>query len=67
MNEQTQNQIQVGQTVTATFAWREDELPTDANFYTGKVLQIVERAKNCFYVRISGLNQLMPMDRVQAA
>ena len=58
------NQIEIGQQVTAIFAWSEDEFPTSKNFFTGKVLQIVERAKNCFYVKIEGLSNLVPMDRV---
>ena len=61
------NQIEVGKQVTVIFAWREDEKPTNKNFFTGKVLQIVERAKNCFYVKIEGLNNLIPMDRVSIA
>lgn len=60
-------EIKTGQTVTAIFAWREDEHPTEENFFTGKVLEVIERTKNCFYVRIQGLNQLMPIDRVSAA
>lgn len=64
---QTKNQIKAGQVVTAIFAWREDEQPTAKNFFTGKVLQVVERARNCFYLRIQGLDRLVPMDRVRLA
>ena len=60
-------QIQVGQTVTAIFAWREDEKPTDANFFTGKVLQVIERTKYAVYVRIEGLKTIVPADRVRVA
>lgn len=62
-----ENQIQVGQTVTAVFAWREDEYPTAKNFFTGKVLEVVERTKYAVYVRIQGLERLMPIDRVKLA
>lgn len=57
-------EIKVGQTVTAIFAWREDEHPTADNFFTGKVTSIIERSKYAIYVRIQGLEQLMPIDRV---
>lgn len=66
MANKTQKQIEIGQEVVAIFAWREDEKPTDANFFTGKVSQIIERAKNCFYVRIEGLSQIIPIERVQS-
>ena len=60
-------QIKVGQTVTAVFAWREDEQPTAKNFFTGKVTEVIERSKHAFYVKISGLNKLVPFDRVEVA
>lgn len=60
-------QIKVGDKVTAIFAWREDEHPTESNFFTGKVTQIIERSKYAVYVRIQGLSQMMPIDRVHLA
>jgi hypothetical protein len=63
-NNQT---INAGDQVTVVFPWREDEQPTAKNFFTGKVLQVVERTTHNFYVRVQGLNNLVPMDRVSAA
>ena len=62
-----EKQFAVGQTVTAIFAWREDEKPTEANFFTGKVLQVIERTKYAIYYRIEGLKNLVPADRVRVA
>lgn len=59
-------QIKVGQTVRATFAWTENEQPTARNFFTGKVTQIVERSAHAVYVRLQGLERIVPLDRVQA-
>lgn len=47
--------------------WREDEQPSIRNFYTGKITEIVERTKHCFYVKIQGLDKLIPIDRVTVA
>ena len=58
-------EIKKGQTVTVTFAWKEDEKPTAANFFTGKVLEVIERTKYAFYVRVEGLNNIVPVDRVR--
>lgn len=65
--QNTENKIKTGQTVTAIFAWREDETPTAKNFFTGKVLEVVERSKYALYVRLEGLDRLMPIDRVKLA
>ena len=62
-----EKQIKVGDEVTAVFAWREDEQPTAKNFFTGKVTQIIERSKYAVYVRLAGVENLIPIDRVQAA
>jgi len=43
----------------------DDETPTIRNFYTGKIVEIVERAEHCFYVRIAKLDRLVPIDRVK--
>jgi ribosomal protein L21E len=47
--------------------WSEDETPTVKNFYEGKVTEIVERAKHCFYVKLEGLDRLIPIDRARTA
>lgn len=44
--------------------WREDENPTYKNFYRGNVTEIIKRATHSFYVRVSGLDRLIPIDRV---
>ena len=46
--------------------WTEDEIPTFKNFYEGKVIEVVERAANCLYVRLENLDRLIPIDRVIA-
>lgn len=46
--------------------WTEDENPTFKNFYQGTITEVVERAKDCFYVKIDGLDRLIPIDRVIA-
>ncbi len=47
--------------------WTADEIPTVKNFYEGKVTEIVERAKHCFYVKLEGLDRLIPIDRARTA
>jgi hypothetical protein len=66
-NEMQNTEIKIGQTVTAIFAWREDEQPTDANFFTGKVLEVIERTKYAIYYKIEGLQNIVPADRVRLA
>lgn len=46
--------------------WTADEIPTVKNFYEGKVIEVVERAANCFYVRLENFDRLIPIDRVIA-
>lgn len=60
------NSIKIGQTVLVTFPWREDELPTDENFFTGCVEEIIEKAVYAVYVRVEGLKTPVPIDRVCA-
>jgi ribosomal protein L21E len=61
-------EIKTGDTVTVIISvWREDEQPTISNFYTGKITEIIERSKNAFYVKVKGLDRLIPIDRVSAA
>mgnify|MGYP001811081474 CR=1 FL=1 len=45
--------------------WSENELPSVKNFYSGKVTEVVERAKHCFYVKLEGLDRLIPIDRAR--
>ena len=47
--------------------WNENENPTFKNFYEGKITEIVERAKHCFYVKVENLDRLIPIDRVKIA
>lgn len=47
--------------------WTESETPSVKNFYEGKITEIVERATNCFYVKVAGLDRLIPIDRVSVA
>lgn len=46
--------------------WTESETPSVKNFYEGKVTEVVERAKHCFYVKVAGLDRLIPIDRARA-
>ena len=47
--------------------WTSDEIPTIKNFYEGKVVEVVERAKHCMYVRLENLERLIPIDRARMA
>lgn len=62
-------QLKVGDTVQAIVSvWKEDENPTERNFFTGKVTQIIKRSKYAVYVRLQGLNdRIIPIDRVSIA
>ena len=56
--------IEIGDRVEVIIrVWNQDEQPTAENFYTGLVTEIIERAKNCFYVKIDGLDRIIPIDR----
>lgn len=58
--------VKEGDTVQVVVTvWREDENPTHKNFYTGRITEIVERTKHCFYVRIENLDKLIPINRVR--
>ncbi len=59
--------IKVGDLVNAVFAWREDELPTDENFFTGKVVSIIRKRPGIIYFELEKLNQPVPADRVKLA
>jgi len=60
-------EIKKGDTVNVTIAWREDEQPTAKNFFTGKVLEVIQRTKYAIYVRVEGLKNIVPADRVKLA
>ena len=42
--------------------WQEDKTPAIRNFYTGKIIEIIEHTEHCFYVRIANLDRLIPID-----
>lgn len=66
MENDIEQGIEVGQYCRVIIeVWKEDETPTIQNFYEGKITEIVERAKNCFYVKLSGLDRLIPIDRAK--
>lgn len=59
--------IKIGQKVRAiVWAWREDDLPSEKNFAFGIVAEIINRSKNAVYVRLKGLDRIIPIDRIQA-
>ena len=59
-------EIREGDTVQVIVSvWREDETPTHNNFYSGKITEIVERTKHFFYVKVNGLDKLIPINRVR--
>jgi hypothetical protein len=67
MDNNTENnlRIQVGDVCQVIVkVWREDELPLVSNFYEGKITEITERSKHAFYVKIEGLDRIIPVDRV---
>ena len=58
--------IQVGDNVRVIVeVWREDETPTEASFYQGKITQLIARSKHAFYARVEGLDKLIPLDRAR--
>ncbi len=60
-------QIKIGDTVNVVFAWREDEQPSDKNFFTGKVKSIVRRGRGNVYFEFEKLDRIVPADRVAKA
>lgn len=57
--------IEIGDTCRVIVSvWKEDEQPTYKNFYEGKITEIVERSKDCFYIKMHGLDRIIPIDRV---
>ena len=62
-----QNTINIGDQVTVIISvWNETENPTFQNFISGKVTEVVERTKHCFYVKLDTIEKLIPIDRVCA-
>lgn len=60
--------IHIGDNVSVIVnVWREDEHPTTASFYQGKVTEIIQRTKYSFYVKLAGLDRLIPLDRARLA
>jgi hypothetical protein len=64
---QDTTKIKVGDTVNAVFAWREDEQPTDKNFFTGKVVSIIRKRPGIVYFELERLQNPVPADRVTKA
>jgi ribosomal protein L21E len=62
-----ENEVKKGDVVKVIIeVGSEGAIPTVRNFYTGKIVEIVEGAEHCFYVRIAKLDRLIPVDRVKA-
>jgi hypothetical protein len=59
-----QTTIKKGDTVTATFAWTENEQPSDKNFFTGKVTRVIRKRGGIVYFELEKLANPVP-DRVQ--
>lgn len=57
-------QIQKGDKVIRTFAWKETENPSDKNFHIGEVLEVFQRGQFTYY-DIDGLDNFAPADRVK--
>ncbi|HEY0051365.1 MAG TPA: hypothetical protein VGB68_18865 [Pyrinomonadaceae bacterium] len=59
--------IRKGDTVTATFAWTENEQPSDKIFFTGKVKNVIRKRGGIIYFELENLSREVPADRVQLA
>lgn len=64
---QDTTKIKVGDTVNVVFAWREDENPSDKNFFTGKVKSIIRKGRGIVYFEFEKLSNPVPSDRVKLA
>lgn len=64
---QDTTKIKVGDTVNVVFAWREDENPSDKNFFTGKVKSIIRKRGGFVYFEFEKLANPVPSDRVTKA
>jgi hypothetical protein len=61
-------QIKVGDVVNAIVSvWTENENPTEANFFTGKVKSIIRKSEYGIYIQIEKLDRQIPADRVTLA
>lgn len=63
---QDTTKVKVGDQINVVFAWREDETPSEKNFFTGKVVSIIRKRPGIVYFEIEGLKQPVPSDRVSA-
>ena len=61
------SQIKVGDTVHATFAWSENEQPTDKHFFTGKLTRVIRISPYIVYFELEKLDRQVPADRVKLA
>lgn len=62
------SQVEIGDNVRViVWVWREDETPTAASFYSGKIVDLIQRSENAFYAKVEGLDKLIPLDRVRQA
>lgn len=60
-------EVKRGDVVRVTVeVWSEGETSTYLDFYTGKIIEIVECRESCSYVRILGLDKLIPIEGVIA-
>jgi hypothetical protein len=59
--------IKKGDTVQVTFAWTENENPTDKNFFSGKVTRVIKKRAGIVYFELEKLAQPVPADRVTLA
>jgi hypothetical protein len=64
---QNTTKIKVGDTVNVVFAWKEDENPSDKNFFTGKVKSIIRKGRGVVYFEFERLQKPVPSDRVTKA
>lgn len=64
---QDTTKIKVGDTVNVVFAWREDENPTEKNFFTGQVKSIIRKKPGIVYFEFEKLPNPVPADRVTKA
>lgn len=59
--------VAVGQKVRVIVeVWTENETPTARNFHEGTINKIIKRSAHSFYLKVSGLDKLIPLDRAVA-
>ena len=55
-------QIKKGDNVSVVIkVWKDDKTTAIKNKYTGKITQVIEDGDNSIYVRVSGLDKLIPV------